>query len=568
MVDAVHTAGPEHPLLAALRQRVGLGDEAAAAALETAEKDALPLDRAIARSGGADELDLLQLEGELLGLPVRSALQDVTFSREFVQAIPVDFARRHCVLGLQDGEGALNLAAATALEPEVVDAVSLALGCPVNVVLAPESQISDAITRSYQQGAQINWESGDGEDEAEVARLLDAAGADQDLLAAVESAPVVQLVNKVLFEALRARASDVHIQPTGEGVVVRYRIDGVLHPVATYPLSVLEPVVSRIKVMGRMDITEKRLPQDGRTTVRLGNKNVDLRISTVPSNYGERVVARLLDRSTGVYGLEELGLSLEHLEMMDRIVDEPNGIFFCTGPTGSGKSTTLYAALLRVNSRERNVITLEDPIEYHLSGITQLPVTEKKGMTFASGLRSILRQDPDVIMVGEVRDVETARMAVRAAQTGHLVLSTLHTNDSAGAVARLLDLGVEPFLLSSTLTAVLAQRLVRRVCPECAEPCLASPEQLKQLGLEQDREVELRRSRGCDNCLQTGFYGRVGLFELLQVDEPVAALILEGADARAIRNSALERGLVTLRADGVRKVLQGVTTPEEVMRVT
>jgi len=568
MADGTHPPEHEHPLLAALRARGMLTEQQSCEVMETATGEGLPLDRAVVRSAGVDEVALLQMEGELLGLPVRESLQDAPFSREFVRSVPVDFARRHCVLGLQDGEELVNLAAATALEPDIADAVSLALGSRVAVVLAPEAQINDAITRSYQQGAQINWESGDEEDESEVARLLDAAGTDQDLLAAVESAPVVQLVNKLLFEALRSRASDVHIQPTGEGVVVRYRIDGVLHPVATYPLSVLEPVVSRIKVMGRMDITEKRLPQDGRTTVRLGNKNVDLRISTVPSNYGERVVVRLLDRSTGVYGLEEVGLSDDHLEMMDGIVDEPNGIFFCTGPTGSGKTTTLYAALLRVDSEERNVITLEDPIEYHLPGITQLPVTEKKGMTFVSGLRSILRQDPDVIMVGEVRDVETARMAVRAAQTGHLVLSTLHTNDSAGAVARLLDLGVEPFLLSSTLTAIMAQRLVRQVCPECSEPYTATRQELKQLGLDQDRQVELRRGVGCEKCLHTGFYGRVGLFELLFIDDPIRRLIVQEADAMTIRNSALERGLVTLRTDGVRKVLQGVTTPGEVLRAT
>jgi general secretion pathway protein E len=568
MAEAPQTPERGHPLLAALRERGMLSEEQSAEVLTVAAEEGLPLDRAVVKGAGVDELPLLRAEAELLGLPVRESLADVPFSREFVQSVPVDFARRHCVLGLQDGEDVVILAAATALEPDIADAVSLALGTRVDVVLAPEAQINDAITRSYQQGAQIEWESEDEEDESEVARLLDAAGTDQDLLAAVESAPVVQLVNKLLFEALRARASDVHIQPTGEGVVVRYRIDGVLHPVATYPLSVLEPVVSRIKVMGRMDITERRLPQDGRTTVRLGNKNVDLRISTVPSNYGERVVVRLLDRSTGVYGLEELGLSGDHLEMMDRIVDEPNGIFFCTGPTGSGKTTTLYAALLRVDSEERNVITLEDPIEYHLSGITQLPVTEKKGMTFASGLRSILRQDPDVIMVGEVRDVETARMAVRAAQTGHLVLSTLHTNDSAGAVARLLDLGVEPFLLSSTLTAIMAQRLVRRICPDCSEPYAATPKELKDLGLEQDQEVELRRGKGCEKCLHTGFYGRLGLFELLPIDDPIRKLIVQEADAMTIRNSALERGLVTLRADGVRKVLDGKTTAGEVMRVT
>jgi general secretion pathway protein E len=558
----------DHPLLAALRERRLIDEAGSTAALAAAARDRIPLDRAVAAGGFVPEPELLRTLGEMLGVPVRLSLKGEAFSPEFVSGIPVDFARRHGVLGLQGPGDSVALACAGAMEPDIADAVAVALGLPVSPLLAPQAEVSDAITRSYQQGAEVGLQELKEPEGAEVARLLDAGGGEQDLLAAVESAPVVQLVNKVLFEALRARASDVHIQPTAEGMVVRYRIDGVLHTVSTYPVSALEPVVSRIKVMGRMDITEKRLPQDGRTTVRLGNKNVDLRISTVPSNYGERVVARLLDRSAGVFGLEELGLSAEHLRAMDLIVRRDNGVFFCTGPTGSGKTTTLYAALSRVDSRERNVITLEDPIEYHLPGITQLPVSEKKGMTFASGLRSILRQDPDVIMVGEVRDVETARMAVRASQTGHLVLSTLHTNDSAGAVARLLDLGVEPFLLSSSLTAVLAQRLVRRVCDGCSRPYEPTAEELAALGLEGADASGCRRGEGCGQCLHTGFFGRVGLFELLVVDDSIRKLILEQADAMAVRQAALESGLVTLRDEGSRKVLAGVTTPDEVLRVT
>jgi general secretion pathway protein E len=561
-------ATPDHPLLAELRRR-GLIDAAASAqALAAAGSDRLPLDRALADGGHVPERELLAALGDLLGLPVRLSLKGEAFSQEFVSGVPVDYARRHGVLGLQGPGDSVTLAASSAMEPDIADAVALALGLSVSILLAPRAEVSEAITRSYQQGAEVGLQDLGEPDGAEVARLLDSGGGEQDLLAAVESAPVVQLVNKLLFEALRARASDVHIQPTAEGMVVRYRIDGVLHTVGTYPISALEPVVSRIKVMGRMDITEKRLPQDGRTTVRLGNKNVDLRISTVPSNYGERVVARLLDHSTGLFGLEELGLSPEHLRAMDAIVRRDHGVFFCTGPTGSGKTTTLYAALSRVDSRERNVITLEDPIEYHLGGVTQLPVSEKKGMTFAGGLRSILRQDPDVIMVGEVRDVETARMAVRASQTGHLVLSTLHTNDSAGAVARLLDLGVEPFLLSSSLTAVLAQRLVRRVCDQCSQPYEPTEQERAALGLDVADASGWRRGAGCEQCLHTGFYGRVGLFEFLAVDDAVRRLILAQADAMAIRRAAIEAGLVTLRQDGARKVQSGLTTPDEVLRVT
>jgi general secretion pathway protein E len=557
-----------HPLLAALEERGLLDEEQGRAVLQTAERDGLPLDRAAVHSGLVPEADLLGLLGEELGLRVMVSLKGAAFSRRFVQRVPVDFARRHAVVGLEGEDGAALLATATALRPEVRDAVAHTLGEPVEPVLAPEAEIADAVTAAYQEAGEVGEGALEEVGQSELARLMDAAVADQDLLAAVESAPVVQLVNKLLFEALRARASDVHVQPTEQAVVVRYRIDGVLHQIGTYPTSVLEPVVSRVKVMARMDITERRLPQDGRATVRLGNKSVDLRVSTVPSNYGERVVIRLLDRSAGLYGLEELGLSAEHLAVMDRVMRSENGIFFCTGPTGSGKTTTLYAALSRVDSNERNVITLEDPIEYHLPGITQLPVTEKKGMSFASGLRSILRQDPDVVMVGEVRDVETARMAVRAAQTGHLVLSTLHTNDSAGAVARLLDLDVEPFLLASCLTAVLAQRLVRRVCPHCAEAGRPPAEQLLELGLATDAGGEFRRGTGCDECLQTGYYGRLGLFELLVVDDEVRRLILERADATAIREAGRRAGLTTLREDGARKAAAGLTTCEEVLRVT
>jgi general secretion pathway protein E len=384
----------------------------------------------------------------------------------------------------------------------------------------------------------------------------------------VEGPDVVRLVDEILTQALHARASDVHFEPTPEGVAVRFRVDGVLHPVMTYPPRALERLISRIKVMAKMDIAEKRLPQDGGATLVVGNKGIDLRISTVPSSYGERAVVRLLDPSTSIYGLEGLGMAQKLLVQMDELIENPHGVFFCTGPTGSGKTTTLYAALLRIDSSERNVITVEDPVEYQLPGISQLPVGKKKGMSFVSGLRSILRQDPDVIMVGEVRDRETADMVIRAAQTGHLVLSTLHTNDSAGAVARLMDLGVEPFLLASSLTAVLAQRLVRRVCEHCAEEYTPTPEEVKTLGLEYQEGLVFKRGAGCDRCLNTGFYGRIGLFELLRVDDPVRELIMGRADAWTIRRAALDGSMTALKADGVAKVLAGITTPREVRRVT
>jgi type II secretory ATPase GspE/PulE/Tfp pilus assembly ATPase PilB-like protein len=398
--------------------------------------------------------------------------------------------------------------------------------------------------------------------------LLAYCGALFDVRFADESPDIVSLVNKLLSEALRVRASDVHVEPGSEGVAVRYRIDGVLHTVATCPTAALDRIVARIKVIGGMDIAEKRMPQDGSSVFSLPDRDVDLRISTVPSNFGERAVVRLLDRATGLLGLEGLGLTPELVDVLKHIVRSPYGVLFSTGPTGCGKTTTLYAALTQVDSAERNVITVEDPIEYQLPGITQLPIRSKKGMTFASGLRSILRQDPDVLMVGEVRDSETAHIVIEAAQTGHMVLTTLHTNDSAGAIARLLDLGVEPFLLASCLTAVLAQRLVRCICPNCKEAYVPTAEQVADFGLGLAERPTLYRGRGCEVCMGTGYRGRTGLFELLIVDDAVRDLITERANAMAIRKRALKRGMLSLRADGMRKAMSGTTTVEEVDRVT
>jgi type II secretory ATPase GspE/PulE/Tfp pilus assembly ATPase PilB-like protein len=382
-------------------------------------------------------------------------------------------------------------------------------------------------------------------------------------------ANVSDLVQGILEKAVDARASDVHIEPSPVGATVRYRVDGVLHPVITYPPRAIDRIASRIKVLANMDIAERRMPQDGGVTLPLRGRSIDLRISTVPSSYGERVVARILDRERGLRGLKALGMRPDLLERMSRIVGSPHGVFFCTGPTGSGKTTTLYAALLDIDRGGRNVITVEDPIEYHLPGITQLPVGAKKGMTFASGLRSILRQDPDVIMVGEVRDAETAKMVIQAAQTGHLVLSTVHTNDSAGAVSRLLDLEAEPPLLASSLMAVLAQRLVRCICPECAVDYAPSAEELASIDLPTDGSIEsLHRGTGCGACMQTGYIGREGLFELLIVDRNIRDLINQRADSATINEQAVAAGMVSLREDGRRKALAGVTTVEEVARVT
>jgi general secretion pathway protein E len=397
---------------------------------------------------------------------------------------------------------------------------------------------------------------------------MGAGGAREDLLDNASRAPVIKLVNLMLFEAAKSSASDVHIQPYEERLMVRTRVDGVLYDAFALPKHVQEEVVSRVKVMGRMNIAEKRLAQDGRATVQIGDRVVDLRIASLPTSYGERVVIRLLDKSARLYELAEIGMDALTLRRFQELVSVEHGLVLVTGPTGSGKSTTLYAALKRINSKEKNVLTLEDPIEYQLEGISQTQVSDKKGMTFASGLRSVLRQDPDVIMVGEIRDRETATMAIQSSLTGHLVFSTLHTNDAASAVTRLLDLGIEPYLVASSVVGVMAQRLVRRICEQCAAPFTPDEAELAWLGVSAEAARGMRKGRGCAACRGTGYRGRVGTFELLTMDERVRKLIQARATAAEIKDAGVAAGMRTLRDDGVAKVLAGVTTTSEVERVT
>jgi general secretion pathway protein E len=374
----------------------------------------------------------------------------------------------------------------------------------------------------------------------------------------------------MLFEAVKGGASDVHIQPYENRLVVRFRIDGVLFDAFDVPKPTQEEVVSRIKVIGKMNIAEKRLPQDGRATVQVGDRRIDLRIASLPGSHGERVVLRLLDKSARLYTLPEVGMDDRALIDFREIIRMEHGLILVTGPTGSGKSTTLYAALQEINSRDRNVVTLEDPIEYQIDGISQTQINTKKGLTFAAGLRSVLRQDPDIIMVGEIRDEETAVMAIQSALTGHLVFSTLHTNDAASAVTRLLDLGIEPYLISSSLLAVLAQRLVRKVCGDCLENRQPTKEELGFLneGGNLTKVQTLAHGRGCSNCRDTGYRGRIGLFELLAINDEVRSKMQGRANASEIRDTALSHGMKLLRDDGIAKLIRGATTVDEVGRVT
>ena len=391
----------------------------------------------------------------------------------------------------------------------------------------------------------------------------------EDLLDASDEAPMIRLVNSVLFQAVQQRASDIHFEPFEREVAIRYRIDGVLYNVLSPPKRLQSSLLSRIKIMAGMNIAEKRLPQDGRIGLKMGGREIDIRVSDVPTAHGERLVLRLLDKSSLLLNLDDIGLSAEGLATIGQLIQLAHGIVLVTGPTGSGKTTTLYSGLNRINSSDKNIITIEDPIEYQLKGIGQIQVNPKINLTFASGLRSILRQDPDIIMVGEIRDTETAEIAIHASLTGHLVLSTLHTNDSAGAITRLLDMGIEPFLVSSSVVAIIAQRLVRLICPECRISYRPTPEELQKLGMKKAApDLLFYRGKGCAHCMNTGYRGRSGIYEILMLDDELRNMILTKMDSGRIKAKAVSKGMITLREDGARRVAAGATTTEEVLRVT
>jgi general secretion pathway protein E len=538
------------------------------------------LDEALLRCPYFTEETVLRLFAATLGQEFLNEIPPKTVPPEFVEAVPATYAQHHYLIGIkpQDDDGELTVVLSKPLDANVLDNVSKMTGMPVKAAISTRAAITAAIDVAYEQRTTVIEEVAEELDSQDnLDQLVDEVTASDDLLDVVNRPPVIRLVNDILFRALQLRASDIHVHPYEAKIQIRYRVDGILYDVLSLNRNVLPLIVSRIKVMAGMDIAERRMPQDGRCSVRLGQREIDLRISTVPTSYGERSVLRLLDKSTGLFKLGELGLWEGDLKRFDSLLNRSHGVIFVTGPTGSGKSTTLYASLNRINSAEKNVMTIEDPIEYQLEGISQMQVSSKKGMTFANSLRHVLRQDPDVIMVGEVRDIETARMAIQSSLTGHLVFSTLHTNDSAGAVTRLLDLGVEPYLVSSSLIAIMAQRLVRKVCPDCRQVYEPSPHELRELGLlSADTGVSESVGNagrffvgaGCERCFQTGFRGRTGVYELMLINEEIQNLIYKRESAGVIKKTALEAGLQTLRMDGARKVQAGITTVAEVLRVT
>ncbi len=560
------------PSLEQVLQDLKLIDQAGLEKVRTVQLEkALPLQEALLASGAVSDHDILQALSKLWDIPLMSRIEEIEVDPAIVDLLPMSFLRKYLMVPVKLHEGTLLVAVNDPADQDpMFDIARLLKIRDVKRVLAPKQEILSAINRVMElknESAKDIME--DMEEEGD--EILKDLESIQDITLMETEAPIIRMVNRLMVQAYRDRASDIHVEPYQTDVKVRYRIDGILHDVLTLPKRIHSPVVSRIKIMASLNIAEKRLPQDGRIGIKLGEHSVDLRISVVPTVNGERVVMRILDKSSVLLGLEELGFYPDDLQRIERLIRQEHGIILVTGPTGSGKTTSLYSMLSRINSPDKNILTIEDPIEYQLKGIGQIPVNTKVGLTFASGLRSIVRQDPDVILVGEIRDLETAEIAIQAALTGHLVFSTLHTNDSASAVTRLIDMGIEPFLVTSSVNAIFAQRLVREICPTCKQGYFPEDESLQEIGLTKEmlqKEGYLYRGAGCPECLGTGYRGRTGIYEILLMSDAIKNTILKSSDSTIIKNQAISEGLHTLRQDGARKVEDGHTTIEEVLRVT
>ena len=563
---------PQHlcSIEALLQQETGVSEETLQKAKERLGHGK-ELGEILQEMGVLDASTWAQVMAEYYGLPYLASLSLEEDTTQLLSRVPLNFAKRYHLLPLKRQEEGILVAVADPRVLGALDDLRLLFRVPVRAVVAPLPIVQEAINRGYDRVSQSAQELVADLEGQELDRDETGWQGPQDLLEVEDEAPIIRLVNSLFYQAVKERASDIHIEPFETDLLVRFRIDGILYDTLSPPKRVQPLLVSRVKILAGLIIAEKRLPQDGRIRLKVAGRDIDIRVSVVPTAFGERVVLRLLDRSAVLLGLEELGLAARNLELLGRLVHQSHGILLVTGPTGSGKTTTLYAALSKINTSDKNIITIEDPIEYQLRGIGQMQVNPKIDLTFTSGLRSILRQDPDVMMIGEIRDVETAEIAIQAALTGHLVFSTLHTNDSFGAVTRLLDLGIEPYLVSSSVLAIMAQRLVRRVCPGCRSAYVPVAEELRELGLSPEAHPYVRvysAGEGCEQCRHKGYRGRTGIHELLLVDDDIRALIMRRADATTIRRCALNKGMPTLRDDGAKKVLAGVTTTEEVLRVT
>ncbi len=561
------------PLGEILRAVAGLSEAALDEALRAQADEGGRLGEVLVARKAVSADDVAKALALQLDLPYHAQVALDSVDAELVRQVPINFAKQALILPLRlDGES-VALLVADPLDTTVLDHARMLLQRNVSPHVATAAVIVDAINGLYDRAVN-EAEQLVGEMEAQdLQSLAHELEEPQDLLDVDDEAPIIRLVNSLLFRAAKERASDIHIEPMERELLVRFRIDGVLQEIIKPPKRYQNSIVSRVKVMGQLNIAEKRLPQDGRIRIKLAGRDIDIRLSTIPCTFGERIVMRLLDKNTTLLDLQDIGMGKDTMHGMDAVIRRSHGIILVTGPTGSGKTTTLYAALSRINTPDLNILTVEDPVEYQLRGISQMAINPKIGLSFAAGLRSFLRQDPDVIMVGEIRDRETAEIAIQASLTGHLVFSTVHTNDAASAITRLVDMGVEPFLVASSLMAVMAQRLVRRVCPHCREPYRPTAEELKEVALTPEAVVRagnptIYRAKGCEACGGSGYRGRTGIYELLMIDDDIRQLTLKNVDSSSIKRTGVQKGMLTLLDDGARKVLAGETTLAEVLSVT
>lgn len=529
---------------------------------DTAVLEALVADREVS------QLQIAQVLGEEFNMELVN-LADVRVSTEALEIVPFELANRYKVIPLEADETEVELAIADPLDMDAIDSISHVIKRSITSRVAPLEAIEKAIHQYYEgaKASEVSAIFSDMEEDPDAPKQIELPTAEN---VSEEEAPIIKYVHMVISEALKRRASDIHMEPLEKRFRVRYRIDGVLHEVENPPKRLQPSIVSRIKLMSNVSIAEKRVPQDGRINIKVGAKVIDLRVSTLPTAFGESIVMRILDKESLQLGLPQLGFFSDDQAHFERIIALPDGVFLVTGPTGSGKSTTLYSALNYINHPDRKIITVEDPVEYEMAGVNQVQVRRDVGMTFAAALRSMLRQAPNIIMVGEIRDKETAEIAINAALTGHMVFSTLHTNDAPSAVSRLIDIGIKPFLVAAAVRAVLAQRLVRRNCPNCRASCEHDERLLNSLGIRLDEttDASFMKGAGCEKCNGTGFRGRVGIFEMFNVNEELQQMIYEEASLVALRSKAREMGMRNMREDGVRKVIAGVTTPDEVLHAT
>jgi type IV pilus assembly protein PilB len=568
------------PLLGLLRDQQMLDDLQLEEVSEALNRGAQNAIAAIKDLGFMDAETILQIVADYLGAPI-VAVDPSMITDELKEVMNAETAQQYqCVpVGLEDEM--LQVAFVDPLDPSKIDELGYVVPYPIQVMVADPSEVEKALAEAYGGGMnKVQIESGIAEIISQIEDVVEDVNPEDmenavdenavDLSLEDDDMPIVKFVNLVLMQAVQDRASDIHFEPFEDEFKIRYRVDGALYEMTPPPLHLAMPVASRLKIMANLDISERRLPQDGRISCNINGRQVDLRLSTLPTQFGESVVLRVLDRSAVNLGIEHLGFPEPIMEYVEEVIEEPNGIFVVTGPTGCGKTTTLYSCLRRINKTGIKLLTVEDPVEFDIEGIMQVPVKESVGMTFAKALRAFLRQDPDVIMVGEMRDLETSQISIQASLTGHLVISTLHTNDAPGAVTRLVDMGVEPFLISSTLMGVLAQRLVRTICSDCKTGFEPTEQQLELLSLKPEDVVgkQFFYGSGCGECSDTGYKGRKGIYELLKVSESVRTLINERAPTVVIRQKAVEEGMITLREDGLRGIFNGDSSIEEVMKYT